>query len=116
MVETAAAAPMANVDTEVKRFPVEYLGLTIEELCVLDNAVCTFGLNKFEKLVLKGKFAIDRHEGSYKFLAKLRARLSKNRKREECLSFHNDSCLSDCQVVFAREGKRDSSLYGEGFI
>jgi len=49
-------------------------------------------------------------------LAKLRARLRNKSKREECLSFQNDSCLSNCQVVFAREGLRNSSFYGEDFI
>ena len=49
-------------------------------------------------------------------LAKLRARLSNKSKREECLSFQNDSCLSYCQVVFSREGLRNSSFYGEDFI
>jgi hypothetical protein len=68
MNETAEAAPMANVDTEVKRFLVrEYFGLTIEELCGLDDVVCTFGFNKDEKLVLTGRFAIDRHRGSYRY-------------------------------------------------
>lgn len=41
--------------------------MTFDELAVLDDVTCTFAISKDEKLVLKGKFSIDRHTGSYKF-------------------------------------------------
>jgi hypothetical protein len=69
MNETAEAAPtitIANRNKSVVRRR-EYFGLTFDELAVLDDVTCTFAISKDEKLVLKGKFSIDRHAGSYKF-------------------------------------------------
>lgn len=69
MPEMKDAAPTTTIASWNKNVVRRrgYFGLTFDQLAAADDVTCTFAISKDEKLVLKGKFTIDRHAGSYKF-------------------------------------------------